>query len=143
MGKDVAALGDQIPPRLAQIARELGRQVYPDGLPRGTTFSDLEATAGALGEEIARLLIEVNLAEQAEDGPEEHLGECPVCGGPAQEAPDEPRVLQTTRGGVAWTERVGHCPRCRRAFFPSGSGVGGGSHGLQSSGAAKGGACRG
>jgi hypothetical protein len=42
----------------------------------------------------------------------------------ARKAPDEPRVLTTTRGDVAWKERVAHCPRCRRAFFPSGSSVG-------------------
>ena len=32
--------------------------------------------------------------------------------------PDEPRVLTTTRGDVAWKERVANCPRCRRAFSP-------------------------
>ena len=117
MGKDAAAIRDQLQPQLAQIAQQLGRQVYPDGRPRGTPFSELEALAGALGDEIARRLIEVHVQEQAQDWPEEQLGECPVCGGPARKAPDEPRVLTTTRGDIAWKERVGHCPRCRRAFF--------------------------
>jgi hypothetical protein len=118
MGKDAAALRNQLQSRLGQIARELGREVYPDGLPRGTKFSELEAVAGALGDEIARQLIEAHVAEQAEGWPEDELGECPVCGGPARKAPDEPRELQTTRGSVAWSERVRSCPRCRRAFFP-------------------------
>src|SRR3989442_12496784 len=117
MGKDTAALRDQLQPRLAQIAAELGREVYPDGLPRGTKFSELEALAGALGDEIARHLIETHVQDQAEDWPEAELGECPLCGGPARKAPDEPRVVQSTRGDVAWKERVAHCPRCRRAFF--------------------------
>ena len=143
MGKDAATIRDQLQPQLAQIAQQLGRQVYPDGLPRGTPFSELEALAGTLGDEIARQLIEAHVQEQAQGWPEEQLGECPVCGGPARKAPDEPRVLTTTRGDIAWNERVGHCPRCRRAFFPSGSGLGPGSHRLQSPRATGGGSCQG
>ena len=124
MGKDVAEIRKEFHPRLSQVARELARELYPDGLPRGTKFSELEAVAAALGDEMARQLIEVNVQEQADDWPEEELGECPVCGGAARKAPDEPRVLTTTRGEVAWKERVANCPRCRRAFSPSRSGVG-------------------
>ena len=72
----------------------------PDGLPRGTKFSELETVAGALGDEMARQLIEINVQEQADDWPEDELGECPVCGGAARKAPDQPRVLTTTRGDV-------------------------------------------
>jgi predicted nucleic acid-binding Zn ribbon protein len=124
MGKDAAEIRRDYQARLGQIARELTRDLYPNGLPRGTKFSELEAVAGALGDEMARQLIEMNVQEQADDWPEEELGECPVCGGAARKAPDEPRVLTTTRGDVAWKERVAKCPRCRRAFFPSGSSVG-------------------
>jgi hypothetical protein len=124
MGKDAATIRDQLKPQLAQMARELGREIYPDGLPRGTKFSALEEIAGAVGDEIARQLIEANIQDQADNWPEEELGECPVCGGPARKAPDEPRVLKTTRGDVAWKQRVGSCPRCRRAFFPSEPGAG-------------------
>jgi hypothetical protein len=143
MGKDTATIQDQLQPRLAQIARELGREVYPDGLPRDTKFSELEAIAGVLADEIARQLIEANVAEQANDWPEEPLGECPLCGGPARKAPDEPRALKTTRGDIAWKERVGNGPRCRRAFFPSEPGVGPGSHRLQPPRPAKSRPCRG
>ena len=124
MGKDAAAIRRKYQARLVEIARELGQELYPGGLPRGTKFSQLEEFAGALGDEMARLLIESQVGEQAEDWPEEELGECPVCGGPARKAPDEPRVLKTTRGDVAWKERVRNCPRCRRAFFPSEPGLG-------------------
>ena len=117
MGKDADAIRQEFHDRLGQIARELGRDLYPEGLPRGTKFSELEALAGALGDEMARQLIEIHLRGQAEDWPEEELGECPVCGGPARKAPDQPRVLMTTRGEVAWKQRVANCPRCRRAFF--------------------------
>ena len=70
---------------------------------------------------LARQLIEINVREQADDWPEDEIGQCPTCGGAARKAPDEPRVLKTTQGDVAWKQRVGNCPRCRRAFFPSGS----------------------
>ena len=141
MGKDATAIRDQLQLRLAQIAQQLGRQVYPDGLPRATPFSVLETLAGTLGDEIARLLIEAHVREQAQDWPEERRGECPVCGGPTLKAPSEPRVLTTTRSDIAWNERVGHCPRCRRAFFPAGSGLGPGSHRLESPRATEGGSC--
>jgi arylsulfatase A-like enzyme len=124
MGKDAAAIRAEFHSRLGVIARQLARELYPDGLPRGTKFSELEAVAGALGDEMARQLIEVNVQEQADDWPEEELGECPACGGTARKAPDQPRVLTTTRGDVAWKQRVGNCPRCRRAFFPSESSLG-------------------
>jgi hypothetical protein len=124
MGKDAAAIRRGYQARLAEIARDLGKALYPGGLPRGTKFSELEEIAGVLGDEMARLLIEGQVGEQAEGWPEEELGECPACGGPAREAPDEPRVLQTTRGEVAWKERARNCPSCRRAFFPSGPGPG-------------------
>jgi hypothetical protein len=124
MGKDAAAIRKEFQDRLGGVARELGRELYPDGLPRGTKFSELEDVAGALGDEMARQLIEIHVKGQAEEWPEEELGECPLCGGAARKAPDEPRVLTTTRGDVVWKERVGNCPRCRRAFFPSEPGIG-------------------
>jgi hypothetical protein len=124
MGKDAAEIRRDFHNRLSQVARELTRELYPQGLPRGTKFSELEAVAGALGDEMARQLIEINVQEQADDWPEEELGECPVCGGPARKAPDQPRELTTTRGDISWKQRVANCPRCRRAFFPSKSSVG-------------------
>jgi hypothetical protein len=128
MGKDAAAIRREYQARLAAIARELGQEIYPDGLPRGAKFSELEEIAGALGDEMARLLIESQVGGQADDWPEEGPGECPACGGPTRKAPDEPRVLKTTRGEVAWRERVRNCPSCRRAFFPSGPGPGARPH---------------
>jgi hypothetical protein len=98
---------------LGQVARDLTRELYPNGLPRGTKFSELEDVAGALGDEMAHQLIEMNVQKQVDDWPEEELGKCPVCGGAARKASDEPRVLTTTRGDVAWKQRVRNCPLCR------------------------------
>jgi hypothetical protein len=119
MGKDAATVRDELRVRLGQIARELGREVYPDGLSRDIKFSELETVAGILGDEIARQLIETQVRGQAEDWSEEELSRCPECGRPASLAPDQPRVLTTTRGDVGWNQRGGYCTRCRRAFFPS------------------------
>lgn len=121
MGKDAAEIRNDFQARPGQMARELAKRLYPDGMPRGTKFSELEAVAGALGDEMARQLIEINVRDQADDWPEDELGECPTCGGAARKKPDEPRGLTTTRGSVAWRQRVANCPRCRRAFSPSGS----------------------
>ncbi len=119
MGKDAVTIRNELRVRLGQIARELGREVYPDGLPRDTKFSELEMMAGILGDEIARQLIETQVRGQAEDWSEEQPCQCPDCGRPASKAPNQPRVLKTTQGDVGWDQRVGYCTRCRRAFFPS------------------------
>jgi hypothetical protein len=124
MGRDAASIRTEFKSHLGQIAQELGRKVFPEGLPRGTKFSEVESIAGALGDEMARQLIEMSVQEQADDWPEDELGECPLCGGPARKAPDQPRVVMTTRGSVGWKQRVASCPRCRRAFFPSESSAG-------------------
>ena len=63
MGKDAAEIRREFHTRLGQVARELAKELYPDGLPRGTKFSELEAVAGALGDEMARQLIEINVQE--------------------------------------------------------------------------------
>ena len=124
MGKGAASLRNDFRIRLGQMARELGREIYPDGLPHDTQFSELEAVAGTLGDEIARQLIETQVRGQAEDWPDAQLCQCPECGGPAVKAPDQPRVLTTTQGDVGWNERVGYCTRCRRAFSPPEPSVG-------------------
>lgn len=124
MGKPAGVIRHELRARLGQIARELGRAISPNGRPRGTKVSELEDVAGNLGDEIARQLIETHIRGQAEERPDDELGEGPSGGGPARKAPDRPRVLTTTRGDLAWRERVANGPDWRRAFFPSGPIVG-------------------
>jgi hypothetical protein len=118
MGKDAPSLSSELKSELGRITRQLGREIYPDGLSRDTKFSELECIAGVVGDEIARQIIETQVKEQAGDF-ERELAECPECHGPARGAPDQPRVLTTMWGEVQWNERVANCPRCRRAFPPS------------------------
>jgi hypothetical protein len=117
MGKDAATIPDTIRPLLAQMAGQLSREVFPEGMPWGTKFDHLETLAAALGDELARQMIQANVGEQAAVVSE--ALECPTCGRSTRAAPDEPRELTTTQGPVAWVEPARHCPHCRRAFFPS------------------------
>ena len=122
MGKDAAEIGGNFTPAWARWLGNWPRNFTPTAFPQMPSSRSWKPST--LGDEMARQLIEINVQEQADDWPLDQRGECPVCGGAARKAPDDPRVLTTTRGDVAWKERVVHCPRCRRAFFPSGSSVG-------------------
>ena len=124
MGRDAGSIRADLHSELQQLAHQLARKVDPEGLPCGTQFSELEDIAGALGDEIARQLIESNVQEQTADWLAEDSTPCPECRGPTSKAPDRPRSLMTTRGEVTWTEHARYCRRCRRTFFPSGPGVG-------------------
>ncbi len=46
MGKDATQIRTEFHSRLGRMARELAKELYPDGLPRGTKFSELETIAG-------------------------------------------------------------------------------------------------
>src|SRR4051812_25254272 len=113
MGRDVGSIRTELTPELQQLARQLAREVFPEGRPRGTESSELEDVAGALGDEIARQLIESNIQEPTADWPEEDSAPCPECRGPTSKAPDRPRSLMTTRGEVTWTEHARSRHRCR------------------------------
>jgi hypothetical protein len=143
MGKDVVTIPEHLRTQLGQVAREIGRQVYPDGLPPGTKFSVLEDLAGAIGDEIARHFAESQVAGQAQDAPDQGTCPCPQCGGATTKMAPRTRVLLTTRGEVRWQEVRARCPRCRRAFSPSGPGVGTGLDPLQSARATEDGPRRG
>lgn len=125
MGKDAASIPDDLRPLLSQFAEQIGRKVYPDGLPRGTKFSELETFAGLVGDEIGRSLIESQARAQAEGLSQDSAPPvCPTCGQTARAGPHEHRDLTTTQGPVAWDEPTSHCSACRRSFFPSVPGLG-------------------
>ena len=63
IGKGAAEIRKEFHSRLGQMARELAKELYPDGMPRSTKFSELEAIAGTLGDEMTRQLIEINVQE--------------------------------------------------------------------------------
>jgi hypothetical protein len=119
MGKDIARRHAEFQARVARYARELSAEMFPEGVPEGMTFSDLERAAVAAGDEVARATIEVRVRTRARSDADRPPEACPECGGPLGEGPGRDRRLATTRGEVAWTETTQRCPRCRRAFSPS------------------------
>jgi hypothetical protein len=127
MGKDAVTIPDEVRPLLARMATQLSEQVFPEGLPWGTKFDQLETLAGTLGDEIARQMIQANIRQQTTSLPEA-VGGCPTCGRQGRAAPNEPRQLDTTQGTVDWVEPGQYCPHCRRAFFPSEPSLGAGPH---------------
>jgi phage terminase large subunit GpA-like protein len=127
MGKDATMIPDVVQPLLVRIAGQLSDEIFPGGMPWGTKFDHLETLAGALGDEIARQLIQTTVSQQANTS-REWTGTCPTCGREGRATHDEPRELVTTQGTVAWVESAQHCPHCRRAFFPSEPSVGTGPY---------------
>ena len=82
MGKDAAQLHAEFQARLGQFARQLQREIFPDGLPEGMTFSELEDMAVAVGNEVGRELIENQLRTRPQVDPPKQTTLCPRCGGP-------------------------------------------------------------
>jgi hypothetical protein len=120
MGKDVLSIPDQIRPILSQCADQIGREVYPHGLPPGTKFSELEILSGLIGDELGRSIIESQARAQADELSRDSApAACAACGQTARAGPAEHRDLITTQGTVAWDEPAAYCPSCRRSFFPS------------------------
>jgi hypothetical protein len=124
MGKEAARVAEYIRTHIASISELVSRELYPDGLPVGTTFSDLETAVSAVGDELVRQVIEKQVRAQAEVGGASRPECCPTCSTRFVRAPDQPREVLTTRGKVSWREARAKCTRCRRAFSPSGSSVG-------------------
>lgn len=120
MGKDVPSIPDNLRPILSQVAEQIGREVYPNGLPRGTRFSELETLSSLIGDELGRSIIESQTRAQADDLSQDSTpAVCPTCRQTARAGPTEHRDLTTTQGTVAWDEPAAYCSSCRRAFFPS------------------------
>lgn len=120
-------LDPQIQEWLRKVAAEgrallYGQAAYPKW---GTKFSEIERDGMSVGLELARLLMEQGVAEQAEHMPAT-TGEVPD--DEAIPAGKEAAILETEAGAVAWEQPRGYLKRGRKAFFPPtpGAGVSGG-----------------
>jgi len=92
----------------------LGGCLHPDGRPK--TFAELEEECIQVGDRFTTQLLLGRVAERAPDAPS---ADCPTCGRRGERGPEEPRILQTDRGEVGWSEPAYYCRSCRRSFFPS------------------------
>ena len=106
----------------------LAKEAFPNGPGLNVTLAEMEEVAARACQAIVRGAVETMTGDQAEQFGEESA--CPSCGRTCP-VKRKPRPL-TVRGGKATLdELVGHCPACRRDFFPSASGVAGGRSRIQ------------
>lgn len=108
---------------LREVAAQMREKLYgPAGCPAwGTKFTEIEEDGMCVGLELARLVMEQSVAEQAGQMPAEALA---VEGEVVQPAGTETGQLQTEAGAVEWQEPCGYLKQSRKAFFPSAEGVG-------------------
>jgi hypothetical protein len=98
----------------------IAREAFPDGPGLGLTLADMEEYAMAASRALVKGAVESMTAAQGEQLGEEAA--CPTCG---RRCPLKRKSRPVAvRGGEAELEEpVGHCPTCRRDFFPSASGI--------------------
>ena len=98
----------------------LAREAYPKGPGLEVSLAEMEEVVAAACRGIVRGAVETMTTDQGE-----RLGAeapCPTCGRSCG-LERKPRPM-TVRGGEAELEEpVGHCPACRRDFFPSAAGA--------------------
>jgi hypothetical protein len=86
------------------------------------TLVDLERLTAEIGDELARQVARKELSRRAEETAAQPVHACPDCGRECEVEPErEPLILQGIRGEIEYCEPRCFCPRCRRAFFPSGA----------------------
>ena len=107
-------------PVIAAAAKNLAIHLYGSkGPPWGTSFTDIERLTALICHSLGSELLRQALQRQADQSPPDELQVCPTCSGLLTDQPPEPRSVHTTTGLADWQEPARHCPRCRRAFFPS------------------------
>jgi hypothetical protein len=123
MAKNRKRIDAAVQQRLGEVAAELRQMIYGEqGYPEwGTKFTEIESEGMAVGLELARLLMEQSVGEQATHMPEEGL-DCPE--ETAQPAGTDRADLKTQAGDVEWDEPAAYLNKARRAFFPSAEGTG-------------------
>ena len=122
MGKDaqnVVVLSDEAQKKFDECVAALTAMRYgPDGPPRDTTFSEIEAFGHEVGRMLGRAVDQRLTSDHAShfSGP----SICPTCQRCCDPKPDRTdRQLQTSDGQVPISETACHCSVCNRDFFPS------------------------
>jgi hypothetical protein len=98
----------------------IAREAFPDGPGLDVTLADMEELAIAASRSLVKGTVEAMTGSQGEQFGEEAA--CPLCG---KMCPLEPasRPMIVRGGDAMLSEPVGHCPTCRRDFFPAAAGV--------------------
>ena len=122
--KQRSAQTEQVRAYVEGVAKNLVDKLYgPDGPPWGTPLTDIEDLLLEVREVLTEQMLDLSLARQAQALPQQPPSQrlCPSCQQPLTCQDANPRIMQTQVGEAEWNEPEGYCPRCRRAFFPSGS----------------------
>jgi|SRR6185369_256139 hypothetical protein len=118
-----SAKTEQVRDYVEGVAKNLVDKLYgPDGPPWGTTLTDIEDLLLEIRAVLTERMLDLSLARQAQALPQQPQSQrlCPSCQQPLDCPDANPRSVQTRAGAAQWSEPEGYCPRCRRAFFPSG-----------------------
>lgn len=84
-------------------------------------YSAIEARAHALGQRLSRAIQERQMGRLAAQADE--FAKCPKCGTRCQ-LDRQHRKVASVDGPLRIEEPLGHCPKCRRGFFPPPGNVG-------------------
>ena len=106
-----------------QIGEILSKRAFGEqGPDLHTSLADLEELLGPILKQMAAGYLRAAVSDQAERLPDE--APCPTCGvGCAVARAEGARQMTTEHGDFCFVERVGHCDRCGRSFFPSAEGA--------------------
>jgi hypothetical protein len=112
--------------QLRTLAAEWGKIVSrrafgDDGPGLDVDFRTMEQIAAAAARGLTEGTLQLLLEQQAGKLPAQRP--CPTCGTPCHTDPHT-RSLTAQGAEVEQTERVAHCPDCRRDFFPPAGGPG-------------------
>ena len=123
MGNRGEELSDRIKAKVAEFDAEIRQMLYGEaGCPAwGTKFAEIEKVAMAVGEELSRRVMAAAAGLQCSELSPEAL----ICEGEqATVVGMEKRPLETKAGLVEYETPKAYLPKSRRAFFPSGEGLG-------------------
>jgi|TARA_B100001971_G_scaffold198358_1_gene207964 hypothetical protein len=114
----------EVAQRLAVVAREMRQLVWDgDGVPEwGTLFSEIEQQGMSVGGELARLMMEQAVEEQAQVKPPDKSLSCEDEN--ATVTKTDQTSLETPAGAVHWDQPLARLKQQRRDFFPSGQSTG-------------------
>jgi hypothetical protein len=117
------ALSSETQARLREMAEEVRGLLYGEaGCPEwGTRFSEIESDGMLIGLELARLVMEQSVGEQADRMPASKMT---IEGDDVIATGEQTRELQTEAGSVKWEQPCGYQKKGRKAFFPSDPGAG-------------------
>lgn len=117
MEDQTSVLKEDLSRLLRQAAELKVRLDRVEGRVRGVPhYSVIEETAHEFGRQVGRMVQAMHMNEVVADYPQ--FARCPTCETRCQLRPRK-RSLVSSDGPLELQELVGHCPCCRRDFFPA------------------------